>query len=107
MNPRYPKVLVWITAGSAATLVIGCLDNHLYAAEWAVSSPNGAIRATVVLNENPGTDSYRVSSRGVTVIEKSPLGITTSQGDFTSGMALASNATQVVNETYVLPVGKR
>ena len=48
-----------------------------------------------------------MSSRGVTVIEKSPLGITTSVGDFTRGLVFASNAVQEINETYVLPVGKR
>lgn len=75
--------------------------------EWTVASPNGAIRATVMLDESHGTGSYRVSSRGVTVIEQSPLGITTSVGDFTRGLVFASNAVQEINETYVLPVGKR
>jgi hypothetical protein len=43
------KMLDWIrflkTTGSAGALVVGCLGNPLYAAEWTVSSPNGAIRA--------------------------------------------------------------
>lgn len=51
--------------------------------EWTVGSSNGAIRATVMLDKSRGTASYRVSSRGVTVVERSPLGITTSVGDFT------------------------
>jgi alpha-glucosidase len=75
--------------------------------EWTVGSPNGAVRATVMLDESHGIASYRVSSRGVTVIEQSPLGITTSVGDFTRGLVFASNGVQELNETYVLPVGKR
>ena len=108
---RKSELLDWIhwlkTAGLASALAVGCWGNRLDAAEWAVASPNGAIRATVALDEKPGTISYHVSSRGMTVIEKSPLGITTSQGDFTSGMAVASNAVLEINETYALPVGKR
>ncbi|MHC1767314.1 MAG: glycoside hydrolase family 97 N-terminal domain-containing protein [Verrucomicrobiia bacterium] len=72
-----------------------------------MASPNGAIRASVMLDQSHGTASYRVSSRGITVIENSPLGITTSVGDFTRGLVFASNAVQEINETYVLPVGKR
>jgi alpha-glucosidase len=93
--------------GLAGAWIVGCWSHPLWAAEWTVSSPSGAIRATVALDMDSGTVSYRADSRGVTVIDKSPLGITTSEGDFTSGMTLAGNVIQEIDETYVLPVGKR
>lgn len=77
------------------------------AGAWTVSSPNGAIRATVLLDTNSGTASYNVTSRGVRVIEDSPLGIRTSVGDFCQGLAFSSHAVQEINERYTLPVGKR
>jgi alpha-glucosidase len=85
----------------------GCLGHPLPAADWTVDSPNREVRATVELDANSGTVSYQVRSRGVTVIEKSPLGITTSQGDFTGGMSGAGSTARELQETYVLPVGKR
>ncbi|HOX03778.1 MAG TPA: glycoside hydrolase family 97 N-terminal domain-containing protein [Candidatus Paceibacterota bacterium] len=83
------------------------LHNVPDVSEWTVLSPSRAIRATVMLDEDSGTVSYRVESRGLTVIEPSPLGIATSQGDFTRGMTFASRAAEEVRETYSLPVGKR
>ena len=106
-NARLDWILWLKTAGCAGSLAVGCWLHPLEAAEWAVSSPGRTIRATVALDEKAGTASYRVSSRGLTVIEKSPLGIATSRGDFTRGLAFASHAVQEINETYILPVGKR
>jgi hypothetical protein len=75
--------------------------------EWTVASPNRAVRATILLDEHSGAASYRVSSRGLTVIEQSPMGIATSVGDFTGGLAPVNDTLQEIRETYVLPVGKR
>lgn len=95
------------TAGLAGVLAVASPGDDAEAAEWTVTSPDGAIQATVVFNEKPGTLAYQVRSRGITVLETSPLGITTSQGDFTSGMAPVGNVTREIHETYTLPVGKR
>ncbi|WCJ60650.1 glycoside hydrolase family 97 N-terminal domain-containing protein [Fontisphaera persica] len=81
----------------------------LPAAEWqeTVASPNGSIQATLHLEESSGALFYRVRSRGAVVLENSPLGITTSEGDFTAGLSVSSVTRREINETYTLPVGKR
>lgn len=90
-----------------AALLFFLFTGSLLAAEFSVSSPDGKISATLLFDETTGSLSYRVNSGGVTVIENSPLGITTNKGDFTSGMSHLGNTPSEVKETYTLPVGKR
>lgn len=99
---RFLKEIYWVM-GCVALLAL----HPLNAAESTVSSPDGHITATVAFDETGGAISYSVKSGTITVIEESPLGITTDLGDFTQEMSLSGTATQVVHETYTLPVGKR
>jgi len=102
-----PAQLMWNAEKIAMMIAFIFLCSHPCAAESAVSSPDGRITATVVFHEAEGTIAYSVKSGKVTVIEKSPIGMTTSLGDFTRGMSLSGKTSHVVQETYTLPVGKR
>jgi alpha-glucosidase len=89
-----------------SVLLAMALSDCVHAAGFAVSSPDGKIKATIAYHERNGTLSYLVNSGDVSVIDDSPLGITTNKGDFTGGMSYLGNAPSEVNETYTLPVGK-
>jgi alpha-glucosidase len=77
------------------------------AAEYTVKSPSGSIVLTVIHDRRGGTLAYSVRSAGAAVLEKGALGLTTSEGDFTSGLKVLGKTARVVNETYRLPTGKR
>ena len=89
----------------AACLFLMC--GGAWAAEVAVASPDGAITATITLDESNGVLSYSVTSRDAAIIDKSLLGITTDKADFTRGMTLVGSTHSLINETYTLPAGKR
>ncbi|MCX8157544.1 MAG: glycoside hydrolase family 97 protein [Verrucomicrobiae bacterium] len=74
---------------------------------WKVTAPGGQVQATITLEAGTGKLSYRVSSRGVEVLADSPLGIMTSEGDFTSALSVVGAERREIHETYTLPVGKR
>jgi alpha-glucosidase len=76
------------------------------AADFALQSPAGNITVTLSLSEGAGALSYKVQSGGTEVIGTSSLGILTSKGDFTGGLALASKTPRVIDESYWLPSGK-
>ena len=92
---------------ACATLFLLALGHAAWAADFPVSSPDGKVAARVAFDQKGGTVSYSVTSGGAVVIDNSPLGITTSRGDFTVGMGLVGSEQVVVDETYTLPVGKR
>ena len=101
-STSYKKSIRWVIV--VTILVMG---HTLWASESRVASPDGHITATLTFDEARGTIRYRVKSDWVTVIEDSPMGIVTDQGDFTQGMSLEATTTQGIHETYRLPVGKR
>lgn len=73
-----------------------------FATEKNVSSPDGKI--VVAISDEGGNPSYSVTYNGTPFLLKSPLGVETNLGDFTSQMALSStSATEALNETYQLP----
>lgn len=73
-----------------------------FATEKKVSSPDGKI--VVAVSDEGGNPSYSVIYNGTPFLLKSPLGVETNLGDFTSQMALSStSATEALNETYQLP----
>ncbi|MDC0713279.1 glycoside hydrolase family 97 catalytic domain-containing protein [Stigmatella sp. ncwal1] len=76
-------------------------------AQWTVSSPNGATQMSVSLNTSTGALSYSVTQGGAVVLENSALGISTSVGDFSSGLSFVSRSNTVINESYSLPARKK
>lgn len=74
----------------------------LYASEKKVLSPDGRLK--VVVSDEGGIPSYQVFYDGVTFIEKSPLGMKTTIGDFTSSLSLGSEIKETsIRKNYRLP----
>ncbi len=63
-----------------------------------VKSPDGQLQINVSI-EN-GTPVYSVTYNEQTMLENSPLGLTTNEGDFTSGMNFIESSTGEVENTY-------
>lgn len=71
-------------------------------AQSVAISPDGKLKILVALNN--GQPAYSVSYNEKTFLEKSPLGLKTNVGDFTTGLVLEANVTQnKIDETYELP----
>ncbi|HXU80203.1 MAG TPA: glycoside hydrolase family 97 N-terminal domain-containing protein, partial [Polyangia bacterium] len=79
----------------------------LRAATYTLQSPANNLLLTIRHDPKAGTVSYDVRSKGTPILEKAAVGITTSVGDFTSGLAFVSQARRQLDESYKLPVGKR
>ena len=79
--------------------------SFIMAEDYSVSSPDGHLKATVHLTD--GKLSYSVSSDDKTIVDESPLGLTTSLIDLTEGLELVEVENGSVDDAYTLPVGKR
>ncbi|WP_431931403.1 glycoside hydrolase family 97 catalytic domain-containing protein [Nonomuraea jabiensis] len=73
---------------------------------WTVAAPAGGPVATVRLDEQ-GRPSVAVSRGGATVLDPSPLGVTTEQADLTTGLRLSGRSSRAVVERYATTAGKR
>ena len=82
-----------------------CLHLTAWADEFSVTSPDGHLKATVLLNE--GKLSYTVSRDDRIIVNESPLGLKISTEDLTEGLELAGTENGSVDDAYTLPVGKR
>ena len=71
-----------------------------------VSSPDGHIVATLMVDKETGTLTYKVLSGDREIIKASPIGIATNMGDFQLGMKYEGVSSKVIDETYTLPQGK-
>ncbi len=72
----------------------------------SVASPDGLVVVDVV-NED-GKPAYSVTYNGKTFLEKSPLGLTTSLGDFTYGMTIDKKVKRnSVEDNYSVPTIKK
>ncbi len=76
------------------------------AGDYVVKSPSGALTLTVT-HDKRGALTYSLRSGVVRIVENGALGLTTSRGDFTTGLGFVRLSRSVVDETYTLPVGKR
>lgn len=74
--------------------------------DFTVVSPDGQIRAMLKYDKEQGTLHYMVESRDHEIISASRVGISTSVGDFRSGMQLEGHTQKTIDETYNLPQGK-
>ena len=64
----------------------------------SVKSPNDQLE--VVFNLNDGTPTYRVLLAGEQFLQDSPLGLSTSVGDFTSGLTVLGHTIKKVSKSY-------
>nr|WP_250347782.1 glycoside hydrolase family 97 N-terminal domain-containing protein [Flavobacterium anhuiense] len=70
-------------------------------AQSVVKSPDGKLAVSV--SADKGMPQYSVTYNEKTFIEKSPLGLKTNAGDFSSGLALEANGVQnKIDESYQL-----
>lgn len=72
---------------------------------FTISSPDGHLTATVILNG--GKLSYTVSRDDRTIVSESPLGLKLSVADLSEGLELVGSENGTVDDAYTLPVGKR
>jgi hypothetical protein len=63
-----------------------------------VASPDGHLKVNV--NVDNGTPLYSVTYKGQTMLENSPLGLTTNEGAFTSDMSFVESSTGDVEDSY-------
>ncbi|HDR50982.1 MAG TPA: glycoside hydrolase family 97 protein [Mariniphaga anaerophila] len=76
------------------------ISSAVYAKQVAsVASPDGHLQLSVII-EN-GKPVYTVSYRGKSMLENSPLGLTTNEGDFISNMSFVESETSNVEKKYV------
>ncbi|MEO8253624.1 MAG: glycoside hydrolase family 97 catalytic domain-containing protein [Flavobacterium sp.] len=64
----------------------------------SVSSPNGELTVTILVKA--GKPMYSATYKGTIVLEDSPLGFITNEGDFSTNMNFVSSTTAKVEETY-------
>ncbi len=86
---------------------------YSWAQTWSVSSPNSALviettqDTIAAIAPNQRNCYYRALLNGGTVLDWSPLGVTTSAQNFVTNLTFVSQSPTAVNETYSLPSGKR
>lgn len=100
--------LISIAVGAVAVLGISLLTATPAAAlvTHTITSPDGQINLTVT-DQPSGSLTYAVTAGSTTVFGSSPLGITTSGTDFTSGLTYTGESRSVITETYSLPAGTK
>ena len=83
-------------------IIFLCLVSFLKLnAQSVVKSPDGKLALSV--SADKGMPQYSVTYNEKTFIEKSPLGVKTNAGDFSSGLALKANGVQnKIDESYQL-----
>ncbi|MEO3753736.1 glycoside hydrolase family 97 catalytic domain-containing protein [Streptomyces sp. B6B3] len=81
-------------------------DAGVWTVEEPPGGPDSGLSATVELTAD-GALSLSVQRGETSVLGSSPLGLTTTEADFTTGLTLLSEETATVQETYATPAGKR
>ena len=77
------------------------------AASYGVSSPNGKIAVQVTQDAGTGALSWSATKNGAAVLESAALGLVTSRGDFSSGLAFVARVDAKVKGHYTLPGHKQ
>ncbi|WP_343274209.1 glycoside hydrolase family 97 catalytic domain-containing protein [Ligaoa zhengdingensis] len=73
---------------------------------WVVSSPSGNIELLLLQTVDGGLE-YMALSDGKLVVEPSPLGLTTSIGEYTDGLIYQNRSDVEIDETYPMISGKK
>jgi len=82
--------------------LLGCLvllTYKGYSQDATVTSPDKHLKLCVWVTD--GKPTYSVTYKNKPMLERSPLGLTTNEGDFTSGMKLLGKTEEVVNKNYI------
>lgn len=82
------------------------LSTHIIVAQIAtLDSPDGKLKLQLHLDE--GQPCYTVEYAGKTILEKSPLGLITNEGDFSKNLTPKSVETSTVEKNYIQEKIKR
>ncbi|MGY3212938.1 glycoside hydrolase family 97 catalytic domain-containing protein [Mucilaginibacter sp. HD30] len=91
-----------------STLLVVCLSAYglnSYAQDVSVLSPDKQLSINITVAD--GKPAYSVTYKGKVMLDKSPLGLTTNEGDFSNGMKYLSNTQGVVDKNYTQDKIKR
>lgn len=82
-------------------IIIFCLLISVFisAQSPSITSPDKNLVVNVMVED--GIPAYTVTYKGNIMLENSPLGLTTNEGDFSSGMSLVESSTGEVSKEYV------
>jgi hypothetical protein len=80
------------------TLCFVLFSTAAYSQVAEVESPDGKLQLSVDIES--GNPVYSVTYNGQTMLEDSPLGLTTNEGDFTTGMSFTESSTGNVEKAY-------
>ncbi|MBF6627211.1 MAG: glycoside hydrolase family 97 catalytic domain-containing protein [Proteiniphilum sp.] len=80
------------------TFLLALTTNILFAQIATQKSPDGKLELLLFLEE--GQPSYSVEYSGKTILEKSPLGIITNEGDFSTDLTFTGHKTSSVEKNY-------
>ncbi|MDR1157174.1 MAG: glycoside hydrolase family 97 catalytic domain-containing protein [Oscillospiraceae bacterium] len=75
------------------------------AKSWSVVSPNGQSEARVMLT-GQGEILYYIVQDGRKIVDISPIGMKTNQGDFSTGLSYSGESSGLIDETYSMVAGK-
>ncbi len=81
------------------------LFSRLEAQVATIDSPDGKLKLEVYLEE--GQPQYTLEYEGKTILEKSPLGVITNEGDFSTNLSYVGHETDQVESSYTLETIKK
>jgi alpha-glucosidase len=90
----------------AVSGVLSCESGETQVQGVLVASPSGDVRMAVATDPD-GHMTYTVTRDGVTVVESSPLGLSASTHQLTTGVTMSSSSGRAINESYTMLVGKQ
>ncbi|GHT56047.1 alpha-glucosidase [Bacteroidia bacterium] len=79
-------------------LVLLTLTTRLFAQDAIVSSPDAQLKVTVSVLQ--GTPVYSVNYKDKVILENSPLGLLTNEGDFRTGLKFTGKKEGTIDEQY-------
>ena len=79
--------------------------SRLEAQVATIDSPDGKLKLEVYLEE--GQPQYTLEYEGKTILEKSPLGVITNEGDFSTNLSYVGHETDQVESSYTLETIKK
>lgn len=92
-------------SAAALSLCLGAFTLNCFAQDVSVQSPDKQLNVSLTVAD--GKPVYSVTYKGKTMIEKSPLGLMTNEGDFSTGMKYLSNTQGNVDKNYTQDKIKR
>lgn len=84
---------------TALGVCLSALALSCFAQDVSVLSPDKQLNVAITVTD--GKPAYTVTYKGKTMLDKSPLGLTTNEGDFSTGMKYLSNTQGVVDKNYM------